>query len=40
MRLFLLHHDKMRGIGLGIIDDERVELFQNQKATSPNSHYQ
>lgn len=26
MRLFLTAHDKMREIGLGIIEDERVEM--------------
>ena len=40
MRLFLLAHDKMREIGLGIIEDERVELSHKiQRAISPYSAY-
>ena len=33
MRLFLLAHDKMREIGLGIIEEERIELSQILKKT-------
>ena len=40
MRLFLFAHDKMREIGLGIIVNERVELFHAiQRTLAPFSAY-